>query len=181
MLRAELFTTIEVIVDRMKVPYLLGFVFLYLLGGYYQRYGIGGKRERWSIYILGMIGVVITFAGTLLIKNTNLPGELLISFFSPFVVLASISLFVLVKSIYNVHPVKSKRACAVITEISKCTLGVYLVHMLLLKIEIPMPEVFSRMIPVALAVMLKSLICLAASVMIVLVMKKIPGLKKLVI
>ena len=55
---------LSTILDKMKVPYLLGMAFMYLLGGYLRRYGLESPRLRGALYGLGAAGAAITVAGT---------------------------------------------------------------------------------------------------------------------
>lgn len=61
LLRTGWFPTLALIVDKMKVPYLLGFPFLYLLGGYVYRFSLS-PRSRRMIYLLGALGAAATAA-----------------------------------------------------------------------------------------------------------------------
>lgn len=58
LLRTGWLPTLALIVDKMKVPYLLGFPFLYLLGGYVYRFSLS-PRSRRMIYLLGALGAYL--------------------------------------------------------------------------------------------------------------------------
>ena len=60
LLRSGCFPLLTVIVDRAKLPCTLGFLFLFLLGGYLRRYGIPSAVHRRVLYLLGLAGVAVT-------------------------------------------------------------------------------------------------------------------------
>lgn len=119
----------ELVLDRMKVPYILGFVFYYLAGGYVRRFGLGSRRERAALYVLGALGMAGTILATRLLWEREGLNELWMSFFAPGLVLASTASFVGGKALFAAHPPKPS---PLLRELSDCTLGVYLMHPLVI-------------------------------------------------
>lgn len=93
LLRSGCFPLLTVIVDRAKLPCTLGFLFLFLLGGYLRRYGIPSAVHRRVLYLLGLAGVAVTVLCTWTLPAWGLPQDLLLSFFAPNVLVASAAFF----------------------------------------------------------------------------------------
>lgn len=112
--------TLATMVDRMKVPTTLGFVFLYMLGGYFRRFGT--PKKLW-IYALGLLGLAVTYFGTVALSGDSL-NDLLLSFFAPNVMASAVAVFAFIKG-------RGGKSSAV-HALSGCTLGIYLAHPLML-------------------------------------------------
>jgi surface polysaccharide O-acyltransferase-like enzyme len=126
LLRAGVSPVLTQIIEKMKVPYLLGFIFLYLLGGYFRRHW-PGRPARLLIYTLGIAGTLVSVAYAVATKS-----ELWLSFFAPNVQLSGIAFFVFVKQLFASRPLKSEKAKAALRFFAKGTLIVYLLHLLFL-------------------------------------------------
>lgn len=177
LLRSGWFPILAVILEKMQVPYLLGMVFLYLLGGYLRKYGVE-RAAHWGIlYLLGIIGTVITVAGTALLQAAGRSDNLLMSFFAPNVIAESVMVFVFCKRFLYSHPVKSEKLSAAVRIAAKNTFGIYLVHPLVISLtkNIPMPN------STALTIVFRVLLVFAVSMVITAVLRAIPVLKRLVV
>lgn len=116
---------LSVILEKSKLPLSLGFLFLYLLGGYFRRFGL----EHRSIWLTaGVISAVVS-----IISSFTDQREQLLSFFSPNAVLSSAACFVL----YLTRKDPPERFRPVLAEASGCTMGVYLLHPLVSKLLKP--------------------------------------------
>lgn len=125
LLRSGCFPLLTVIVDRAKLPCTLGFLFLFLLGGYLRRYGIPSAVHRRVLYLLGLAGVAVTVLCTWTLPAWGLPQDLLLSFFAPNVLVASAAFFVFVQqAVRHAHP-QAPRVQAILHEMAGCTLGIY--------------------------------------------------------
>lgn len=181
LLRAACFPALSAIIFKMKVAYTLGFVFLYLLGGYFQRYGVAfGKRYLFAIYLLGIIGCAATFGGTLLLSRGGRPNDLLQSYFAPNVLAAGIGFFVFVKRFHRRFPIKNNKIRMIVHNLAGCTLGVYLLHpLLLMMLENNMGYYFTAMARYT-AIPFQAAIAFILSVILVFMVKRIPVLNFLV-
>ena len=181
-LRSGRAPVLATIVDNMKVAYLLGFVFCYLLGGYFRRWGceLSGKRNRSILYALGALGLLVTALGTLRLSAGGEIDQLLESFFAPNVLAASAAFFVLVKQLCAKRSF-SPCAAAVLRELADCTLGVYLLHPLLL-LMIQRGALVHALYdgPDLWFVPLRTALVFAAATLIVLLVKRVPLLRRLV-
>lgn len=110
---------LSVILEKSKLPDMLGFTFLYLLGGYFRRYGLN-YRKSWLVLGLCCSSISILSAATPY-------NQQLLSFFSPNVVLSGGACFVLYMTrsepAYWVRPFLRRAA--------ECTTGIYLLHPLI--------------------------------------------------
>ena len=169
---------LELVLDRMKAPYVLGFPLYYLVGGYVRRWGPGSRWERAVLYVLGALGMVWTILGTRLLWDREGLNELWMSFFAPGLVLACTASFVWLKALLSAHPPKPS---PLLRELSDCTLGVYLIHPLVILMlqRGPLEPVLyggnDRLF-----VPLRTALVFVLSSLAVLVLKRVPLLKKLV-
>ena len=91
--RSGISGTFSAIAEKTKIPYAMGFVFLFLMGGYLYRFPV--KQERiW--YIAGGAGVLLTVLSALLLPR-DMAISLALSFYAPGTVLASIAFFLWMK------------------------------------------------------------------------------------
>ena len=104
------------ILDKSKLPTMLAFVGMYLLGGYFRRFSFG-SRSIWLAVFLSASGFQAA------VCQTPLAGTLL-SFIAPTVVLSGGACFALCMMLPDV----SERLRPVMRAASECTMGVYLLH-----------------------------------------------------
>ncbi len=106
----------------------------YFVGGYYLSCVDIPKKGRGAIYVLGILAFLLTAVMT---RVFSLHAQKLYDgFYNGFsinVLLETVSLFVFAK--YNMSkPPKSDRRAHVISELSKITFGIYLVHMFVIDV-----------------------------------------------
>ena len=177
LLRADCFPTLALIVDKMKVPYLLGFPFLYLLGGYFYRFPLSPRARR-LLYLLGVLGAAATAAAEwLLCRRTGTLDPLPLSFFSPGALLPAMAIFTALHDGLRRHPLWGERKKAALHEAACCTLGAYLVHPLLLD-ALKTPLLLASL-PQGPALALRALAVYLAALALVWLFRRIPGLRRL--
>lgn len=128
MLRSEQFPLVDTIINKMKIPYTMGFIFLYLLGNYFKKYDIIYKK---TIYFIGILGTLATIMGTLILSTDEKLKELLFSFFAPNVLISGVAFFLFIQEFFQSHHVKRG---AMLHQIAGYTLGIYLLHPLILQL-----------------------------------------------
>ncbi len=175
-LRSGYVPTISYIVDKMKVPYTLGFVFLYLFGGYIKRFGIESALHRVIVCVVGVIGMITTFVGSYLLSSTNISFDWLLSFFAPNNILASLGVFVIIQQVCRRFYDKLSRVQFLIRRVSDCTLGIYLLHPLILLIL----RNFSVSASLSVLIIYRVFLSFIISLIIVFAVKHIPCLRRLV-
>ena len=176
LLRSGRLPLLPVILDKMKVPYLLGMVFLYLLGGYFRAYGTARTPPRDILCLLGVLGTAISVAGTYLLWSAGRTDDLLLSFFAPNVMAQSIMVFLSCKHLLGRRPIKSEKLRAFVHLLAQNTLGIYLLHPLIIRFirHIPMPD------STALTIVFTALLAFAASAAAVTVLRAVPLCRRLV-
>ncbi len=116
--------------EKMHLPTALGFIFLFLLGGYFRLHPLSKKALMalsWGFPLGGLCTLGLT------LWRSRATGDLdpfWLSFFSPFAMLAGAGAFAAVKLLFTLRQdlfVKEAPARA-LRELSACTLGVYLFH-----------------------------------------------------
>lgn len=177
LLRSQCFSILPVIVDKMKVPYTLGFVFLYLFGGYLQRYGVKTGAHRMVIYLAGVFATAVTVISPLVLPDWGLPKDLLLSFFAPNVLITAIAFFLFIQQAFRSFPIKSRKVRAYIHKIAGCTLGIYLLHPLIIMIfQSGLEQYYFSTAPYIL-IPIKTFLAYILSLALVFIVKKIPLLK----
>lgn len=172
LLRAELTPVLTEIISKMHLDCSVGFIFCYLLGDYLRRCAV--KRHGW-IYAVGIFGAAVTFVGTLYLSRGN-ENFLLYSFFAPNVLAASAAVYIGVHQCCTKHPVNSDRVRAVIAQLAGCTLGVYLLHPLILSL---LADYIPIQLTAAIDIPARTLCAFALSLVIVLLLRKIPVVRKI--
>lgn len=116
LVRLDVVPLIGTILDKSKLPTMLGFVGLYLLGGYFRKFSFEDRR----IWLVVFIAAGVFQAA---ICQTDLASTLL-SFIAPTVVLSGAACFALCMTLPDVPG----RLRPLVRAASDCTLGVYLLH-----------------------------------------------------
>ena len=116
LMRLDVLPLVGTILDKSKLPTMLAFVGMYLLGGYFRRFGFGNR----SIWLVVFLCASVFQAA---VCQTPQAGTLL-SFIAPTVVLSGGACFALCMMLPDV----SERLRPVMRAASECTMGVYLLH-----------------------------------------------------
>jgi len=180
LLRSGCFSTLHIVIDKMKAPYTLGFLCLYLLGGYIRKYGIRQITHRIAIYLLGVLGTVMTFTGTQLLPAFGLPNDLLLSFFAPNTMLPAAALFIFIQQLCRSRKNNLPKIQPCIHKISACTSGIYFLHPLILMIIRHNAQWFRLSDMPYIQIPQMVLLAYIISALIVLALKQLPFLKRLV-
>lgn len=168
-LRMERFALLAAIVDSMKIPHVLGFLFLYLMGDWLRRYP-PKKPLLWGL--AGFTGMVFTVLWSLRLPADR-AAELSLSFFFPGNILGAMGFFVAAKAFY-------KSGHKFMLTVADCTPGIYLSHMIVLKcLQFWLwPSLLA--LPSWLSYPLFALAAYLIAFVLTLLIKQIPGLRKVV-
>lgn len=158
---------VAAIVGKMKLNISCGFVFCYLFGGYLRRFGC---RKKLPLYIAGGAGLLLSVLGVLL---TDLEPMLFWSFFAPGVLLYAAAVLVLVKSACARRPLKGGMW---LHNWATGTLGVYLLHPLL--ILILQDQGWTAQLPAPVAAPLRAVLVFLIASAVVLTLRRVPLIKK---
>lgn len=110
--------------ERLRIHLVLGWVGCYVAGWYLRKYTIGRAAE-FILYILGILGMVLTLMGYRLIGGSR---ELWCLYTSPNVVLTAVAFCVLFRYVLGISEERSRRRA--VNEIGAYAFGVYLFHQL---------------------------------------------------
>jgi len=118
---------LELLINKIDFHFTLGYVGYYVGGHYLYTYGIR-KEYRKYIYILGFISIISTMVLTDIISIiTGEASSIFYSYFSPTVMVASMSVFIFFK--YEVSKINfSEKSLKIIEVLSSCSFRIYLVH-----------------------------------------------------
>ncbi len=167
-LRTTRFELLNTIVDKMKLAYLLGFVFLYLLGGFVKKYGLS-KRGKRIFVISGVVSVAAAIIINLLKFSNGSYTEIFLSFFAPNSILSAAAIFAAMIDI------KVKKDNVLISEIASISPGIYFVQlMVVFLLNLYIPDC------AGICLFLKPIIVYFASACIAFILSKIPFLYRLV-
>ena len=150
---------------------LLGYSFYYILGYYLHHKTLDIKTKK-IIYIAGVLSVAITFFATWGFSIfTNSPVAILLKDLTINNVLVSIALFT-----YTKHHIKKNFISNLLIRTSKYSLGIYVIHILILENVL----IFLPFMPTIIDVPIKAILCFSISLIATFCIHKIPLLKKIV-
>lgn len=113
---------LTVLLERFQVHMVLGYMGYYLAGWYLRHFTIYCIPE-FFIYILGILGMVLTLAGPSLIGGGR---DLWYSYTAPGVALTAAALCTLFRYVLGVSEERSRRSA--VYALGECVFGVYLFH-----------------------------------------------------
>ena len=154
-------------------PYVLYFV----LGHYLSTYPLH-ERQRYCTYALGVLGLVMTAVATHAVSHYL--GSFSKVFFennSPLVLFMAIAMFVFLFNRYHSRDADSYLQMA---KLSRCVLGIYLIHVLVLKVFSDFFGVDSYTLNPVFGIPLLSLVTFSLSLLVTSLLLRIPVLKELV-
>ena len=118
---------IKKLVSKLMLHLVLGYSGYFVLG-YLLHYTPIHKKCETAIYVLGVLGLVVTVAATaLLSRRTQAKTEAFFSYLTVNVFFTSAAVFVFAKNHLN-RPVSSVNNQNLLAFLSKCSFGVYLIH-----------------------------------------------------
>lgn len=173
-LRTGSFPLLAVIIEKMKVPHLLGFIFLYLMGDYLRRYP---PRQPKRFVTLGALGMAATTVWTFFLTFDQ-ASNLSLSFFAPGNLLAGIGVFVGIKAMCQKFPIR--RDLPFLKSLAACTEGIYLSHMIVAHLtDLFLPAAFTDTLPWV-TIPLRVLLIFTLCTLLTALLRRIPLVRKLV-
>ena len=162
LMRLDVLPLVGTILDKSKLPTMLAFVGMYLLGGYFRRFGFGSRRI-WLAVFLAASGFQAA------VCQTPQAGTLL-SFIAPTVVLSGGACFALCMMLPDV----SERLRPVMLAASECTMGVYLLHFYVSDRITPWLRQTFPLHSSAGAMLLRAVVVFAVTMALVKLLRKLP-------
>lgn len=117
-------SALAALLDRLQIHMVLGWVGLYV-GGWYLRHYVIGRVSEYVIYLLGILGIVLTLGGSTIVGGSR---TLWCSYSSPSVVLTATAFCVLFRYVLGVSDERSRRSA--VSRLGRYAFGIYLVHQL---------------------------------------------------
>jgi len=109
------------------IPELSGYFGYYLAGYYFSEYKLP-KKINYCIYILGILSAIFTILGTSFVSiKINALNQTLLQSMTPNTMIETIAIFLFFKNQFENFNY-SNIAYKIITHVSKCSFGIYLVH-----------------------------------------------------
>lgn len=168
---------IQNVLSETHMYFVLGFTGYFVLGYVLHKTQIGKKCET-IIYIMGIGSLFFTVFVTMWISKRNQESsELFYNSMTVNILTTSIAIFVFAKQHMN-KPLKSEKAMHVLSYISKCTFGVYLVHLLIINCLRRFVGITNLSFNPIISVPILALIVFVCSMGISAIMNKIPFVKK---
>lgn len=167
------------LVDNVNLYFVLGFSIYFILGHYINTISISRQLQR-CIFILG----IISFISTIILSSAvsiykKEPVDVFYNYKSVNVFFESISVFTLFKSKLNkVH--LSQRSLSIMKNLSKYTLGVYLVHPFYITVLIKVTHFSSTSMSYVFFLPLLSIVVFVISYITSALLNHIPFIKNLV-
>lgn len=144
----------------------------YFFAGYYFSRHLVSKKMRITLYIFAICSFVFTIAGTSYISiKFKEADQVLYGYLLPTTMLEAFALFIFIKNILEKKEV-SEKSYTLISKISQCTFGIYLIHALIQKV-VGMLGFTADFINPLIAVPLTSLIIFCISLFIIYLCRKI--------
>lgn len=168
------YNTIKLLLSKIPIGIICQYYSYFLLGYFLYHINISKLKKR-IIYILGIISPIICAILTFYIsKNEGTVNQLLYDNFSIFTFFEATAIFVFFSTRkYNIKKYKN-----VICELSKCTLGIYLIHILILSkitLKINLCQYNALfMVPIV------SIVIFIIALIIIFILRKIKIIKRLV-
>lgn len=130
LLRLRPSQTVSLWVNNLNLHLVLGYVGYYVLGYYLKTYTISRAAE-YLIYILGILGAVVTVGGTAwLSQQRGVFAQTLYNYDSPNIALMSVAVFVFFRYVLGVSEERSRRQR--MSSVAQVSFGVYLIHVFFL-------------------------------------------------
>ncbi len=178
-LKSELIASlIENKVLLLRIPMMLGFTHYYVLGYYLNRYNIK-RRTEIMFYATGILGILFTIIATTLSSLSK--GDLVTFFYDNLTVnvaMTSIAVFIYFKKHFGNNPPSHKKHLLLL---SRCSLGVYLVHVIILETMDSVFNINSLSFDPVVSVPILSLLILLLSYAISIILYKIPLVGKWIV
>ena len=172
----KIFHNVNVVFKNFNIEMVVGFLAYFVLGFYLNKTDFK-KKQRTIIYVLGVIGLVLTIVLNLF--ASKIAGKSLEAFYSGSsinVLLMAVAVFVWFK--YNAKG--TEKLNKIIIHLSKYSFGAYLVHIFILQCLHAVGIQSTSFHPV-LSVPSITIFTTVVSYLISMVLNKIPGIKKYIV
>lgn len=163
-----------------KFKLVFGYTLFFVAGYYFNTYTLS-KRTRILLYIVSAVSVIFTIIATYLqsIAIGKL-DETWYNYFLPTTACTALAVFLFIKSMFQ-NKTFGNRATKVITTLSACSFGIYLVHDLARVLLVQILKISYDFMHPIVSVPLITISCFILSFIIIFIISKIPVLNKYMI
>ncbi|HAX83521.1 MAG TPA: hypothetical protein DCY15_03270 [Ruminococcaceae bacterium] len=164
--------------DSIYMPVALNYSGYFVLDYYLSKYPLS-KKTNAAIYVLGGLGAVCSIVMTIFFSlKAGKPTDKYLDYLLPTTALYSIAVFIFFKERFEKKAFGSKSR-NMITRISLDSFGIYLCHLLFVRIIFLLP--IELHIPVIIRVPVLVVIAFAFSLLMSALLNRIPGVKKYIV
>jgi len=164
---------------NMSIAELSGFMGYFIAGYYFSKHDISRSMVN-IIYVIAVVSMLITIVVTSFVSiHENQPIDFLYGYLLPNTMFSSYAVFLFIKTKLKGYSFEEKTANGIIY-VSSCTFGIYLVHYMFILI-FSIPNISTLSFNPVFSVPLLSCVNFILSVLVVIVIKKIPKLNKSII
>lgn len=164
------------LVSLLPLEMVQSYIGYFVMGYYLAHIGVKKQLQKWIFFGggVGVAGAILTSSFLSLWRESKHIG--ILDSYSIFTFLVTIALFVFGKEKLQNHHF-GKVGIKIIRELSACTLGIYLIHLLVIEI-LRRAGFDSSLINIFLGVPLLSVACFAICLVIVMLLRRIPLLNR---
>lgn len=170
LVRSELSSTFNIIIEKTKAAYTLGFPCLFLTGGYIFKFGIE-RKHRQMIYAFAMLLELAAIICNLYALNKGIYTNLLNSFYAPNAIFMGIAVFTAVFYLPANKFLDNSKVQKIIKYFSSLTLGIYIIHPIVL-------DFFKSTMLLNNSICLKFISIFSISMVITMGLKALPCIRK---
>lgn len=167
---------VRAFLDLLPIELAGSYVGYFVLGYYIVRFGFEKKYHKW-IYLGGAAGgiLAVIFSNFLSLK-AGAPNTAVFDSYSLFTFLAAAAVFLFFKEV--VCRIQwSQGAAAVIQEVSACTFGIYLLHILVIE-GLQAKGIHSMIVSNILGIPFLAAVCFVVCLLCIMVLRRVPWIGK---
>lgn len=165
------------IARKTNIHLVVGYTGYYVLGYYLRRYGLPDRWEKILYAAAAVLAVAATAATIVISKNTNIDHEMFVGYLKPNIIVVSSAIFVFFTKRVSKHRFAEETAARV-GWISEHSFGVYLIHALVA--DALVLSGFTALYSPVLMLPVTVLLVFAVSLLITALLRRIPGIGKIV-
>jgi len=169
--------------ENMNLYFILGFPVYFVAGYYFSKYPVK-KTIRMIIYILGVLSVIFTIVMTSYISRSAysdyMPNDLLHDYLLPNTAITTLALFLFFKSRFE-GKVFTESAIKRISLLSKCSFGIFLVHVFFMVQFFMLLDFYRIIYNPAILIPVISVAIYACSFVVSFLLNKIPVLNRYIV
>ena len=165
---------------KMRLHLVLGFSGCFVLGHLLNQLELK-KKHRIIIYILGVLGLIITIVATSVVSLClQTPIKMFYGFLTVNVLFSAAAVFVFAKTHLNRPPVSERRHDLLLL-FSKCSFGVYLIHPFIIEFLKKFSNLSSLSFNPIISVPILAFFIFMMAMLIAVILNKIPKVKKWIV